>query len=39
MSRRHIYKSKFHVFTIVLDIYENPGKKTLLTHPVPSILK
>ena len=39
MSKRYICKNKFHVCHHISDIYENPQRKTLLTHPVPSILK
>ena len=38
MPKKYICKSKFHDCYRFLDIYENL-KKTLLTLPVPNILK
>ena len=39
MYKRHICKSNFCVCYRILDVYKNPGRKTLLTRPVPNILK
>ena len=39
MYKMHICKSKFHVCYHILDIYKNPGRKTLLTYPAPCILE
>ena len=39
MYKRHICKSKSFVCYRTLNVYENPRRKTLLTRPVPNILK
>ena len=38
MYKMHICKNKFHVCYHILDIYKNPGRKSLLTCPAPCIL-